>query len=56
MFPAILGADAVVAWFGEWPSFHDAEILSIHIQPPWALRDGSRLDRTGRFILLSVAE
>jgi|RhiMetdeSRZDD1v2_1073273.scaffolds.fasta_scaffold24097_5 Immunity protein 50 len=31
VFPAILGADAVVAWFGQWPSFHDAEILSIHI-------------------------
>ena len=29
--PPILGAEAVVAWFGMWPSFHDAEILSVHI-------------------------
>lgn len=29
--PDIPGADAVVGWFGQWPSFHDAEILSIHI-------------------------
>jgi hypothetical protein len=57
MFPAILGADAVVAWFGEWPSFHDAEILSIHINRrglsvmrihTWNL--SSRLDRTGHFV------
>ena len=57
MFPAILGADAVVAWFGEWPSFHDTEILSIHINRgglsvmrihTWIL--SSRLDRTGHFV------
>jgi hypothetical protein len=33
--PDIPGADAVVAWFGHWPTFHDAEVLSIF------------LDRTG---------
>src|SRR5215208_4877235 len=27
--PPISGAEAVVAWFGLWPSFHDAEILSL---------------------------
>jgi hypothetical protein len=25
------GADAVVSWFGRWPSFHDAEILSVQL-------------------------
>jgi hypothetical protein len=29
--PDILGADRVVAYFGRWPSFHDAEIVSVHI-------------------------
>jgi hypothetical protein len=36
--PAILGADSVVAWFGKWPSFHDAEILEVHLNregPSW---------------------
>jgi len=27
--PPIAGAEAVVAWFGLWPSFHDAETLSL---------------------------
>jgi hypothetical protein len=27
--PEIPGADQVVQWFGYWPSFHDAEVLSI---------------------------
>jgi hypothetical protein len=27
--PEIPGADAVVAWFGGWPSFHDAEVLEL---------------------------
>lgn len=25
------GADALIAWFGRWPSFHDAEILSLEL-------------------------
>jgi hypothetical protein len=29
--PDIKGVEAVVKWFGEWPSFHDAEVLSLHI-------------------------
>jgi hypothetical protein len=31
MIPAIPGAERVAAWFGLWPSFHDAEILSLHL-------------------------
>lgn len=31
MIPNIPGADLIVTWFGEWPSFHDAEIMSLHI-------------------------
>jgi hypothetical protein len=25
------GADGLIAWFGRWPSFHDAEILSLKL-------------------------
>ena len=25
------GADALIEWFGRWPSFHDAEVLSINL-------------------------
>ncbi|HVA18491.1 MAG TPA: hypothetical protein VMV59_12345 [Candidatus Dormibacteraeota bacterium] len=25
------GFDTVVRWFGAWPSFHDAEIISLHL-------------------------
>lgn len=27
----IPGANQVIAWFGKWPSFHDAEILEVHL-------------------------
>jgi hypothetical protein len=27
----IRGAPELIAWFGYWPSFHDAEVLSIHL-------------------------
>jgi Immunity protein 50 len=30
--PPVPGADQVVAWFGHWPSFHDAEILEINLK------------------------
>ena len=55
MVPAIPGADAVVAWFGHWPSFHDAEILSVVINRgglsmirihTWNV--STKLDRTGQ--------
>ena len=31
--PTILipGAEQVIAWFGQWPSFHDAEVLTLSI-------------------------
>ena len=29
--PDLPGADSLVSWFGEWPSFHDAEILALHL-------------------------
>lgn len=29
VIPTVPGAAAVVEWFGEWPSFHDAEITSV---------------------------
>src|SRR2546426_1097665 len=29
--PDLPGAGSLVAWFGEWPSFHDAEILVLHL-------------------------
>src|SRR5262245_45864846 len=34
------GADQIVSWFGRWPSFHDAEILSLHLNR----RGVSRID------------
>jgi hypothetical protein len=27
----VAGAGAVIRWFGHWPSFHDAEIISIFL-------------------------
>lgn len=57
MVPEIPGVDAVVAWFGQWPSFHDAEILSVHINRgglsvirihTWNL--STKVDRTGHFV------
>jgi Immunity protein 50 len=35
---AIEGAQAVFDWFGYWPSFHDAEIIDLHLAtagPSW---------------------
>ena len=36
----LLGSEKVAAWFGSWPSFHDAEIVSLSLQ-----RSGSSLLR-----------
>ncbi len=53
----IEGYEEVVRWFGGWPSFHDAEIVSIHLE-----REGlsavrlhtwnvsTRTDAEGRFV------
>jgi hypothetical protein len=30
-FKDLVGADGLIAWFGRWPSFHDAEILSVEL-------------------------
>jgi hypothetical protein len=32
IFPAIPGAEDLANWFGGWPSFHDAEIIDLHLQ------------------------
>jgi len=32
LLEAIPGYSEVVAWFGLWPSFHDAEIVDIHLK------------------------
>jgi Immunity protein 50 len=59
----IPGASEVVAWFGEWPSFHDAEVLSLHINrgetSVMRLRvskRGNALDSNGRFVREREAE
>jgi len=31
MTPNLPGAESLVKWFGRWPSFHDAEIMSLYI-------------------------
>ena len=32
LFPAeIPGASDLFAWFGFWPTFHDGEVLSVHL-------------------------
>jgi Immunity protein 50 len=30
--PSVPGAEEVVRWFGEWPSFHDAEVLEVSLR------------------------
>jgi hypothetical protein len=34
----LAGADALLEWFGFWPSFHDAEVLSITLDRSGASR------------------
>jgi hypothetical protein len=58
MTPKIPGAESVVDWFGKWPSFHDAEIMTLHIdreRRPSSMRIraftlSDRTDASGRFI------
>jgi hypothetical protein len=38
--PHFEGRDEVVEWFGRWPSFHDAEVLSIELDR----RTGTRVE------------
>jgi hypothetical protein len=30
-FPDVPGASDLFAWFGYWPTFHDGEVLSLHL-------------------------
>src|ERR1700730_7458956 len=61
--PVIPGADEVVRWFGNWPSFHDAEVLEINLRREGrsslrlhAFRMTSKMDATGHFVLDQHAE
>ena len=60
--PAIPGADQVVKWFGYWPTFHDAEILSITLNRSGesrivihAFERASEIDHRGRYVLVKHA-
>lgn len=56
--PNIIGADTLIEWFGRWPSFHDAEVLTFHIDREHgksfirlrAFTIGDRIDEGGRFV------
>ena len=57
MTPDIPGADDLVRWFGRWPAFHDAEILSVHLERGGrsvirlhAWNRSTQTDAEGRFI------
>jgi hypothetical protein len=56
MVPEIPGAKAVVAWFGHWPSFENAEVLSVVINRGgrsmiriYTWNASATADRTGHF-------
>ena len=53
----ILGADKVIAWFGKWPSFHDAKLLELHLHHTGrssmkihAFNMTNRVDAQGNFV------
>jgi hypothetical protein len=56
--PNIPGAETLVEWFGIWPSFHDAEIMSLCIDRERqassmrirAFTLSDRIDSNGRFV------
>ena len=58
MTPNIPGAESVANWFGGWPSFHDAEIMTLHIDRERrlsfmrirAFSTGDRTNSSGQFI------
>jgi len=58
MIPTIPGANEILSWFGEWPTFHDAEIMSLHIDRERRASSmrihtwirSNRTDADGRFI------
>lgn len=54
----MLGADALAAWFGHWPSFHDAEIHELRLNQQgvsrlrvhtWRMTD--HVDADGYYVL-----
>jgi hypothetical protein len=58
MTPDIPGVESLLNWFGEWPSFHDAEIVTLHIDRERrgsfvrirAFRVSERTDSSGDFV------
>ena len=58
----IPGADQLIAWFGHWPTFHDAEVLSITLDRSrgsqvvlHAFERTSELDARGYYVLAKHA-
>jgi hypothetical protein len=56
--PEIPGAQDVVAWFGSWPTFHDAEVLSISLDRVSGCRASvhtfertAEVDSSGHYVL-----
>jgi hypothetical protein len=56
--PDIPGAADVIAWFGYWPTFHDSEVLSIHLNRSgesqvvlYAFEMTPEVDSQGHYIL-----
>jgi hypothetical protein len=56
--PEIQGADEVVRWFGQWPTFHDAEVLQVDLKRRGrssirlhAFRMTNQVDEKGYFVL-----
>src|SRR5262249_4153946 len=58
MTPKIEGSESVAEWFRGWPSFHDAEVLTLHIDREWqasfvrllAFTTSDRTNAAGYFI------
>jgi hypothetical protein len=54
----IRGSQSVIEWFGRWPSFHDAELMTFHIDRERgtsfmrvrAFNITDRIDNRGQFI------
>jgi hypothetical protein len=60
--PDIPGAADVIAWFGHWPTFHDAEVLSITLDRSGGSRVAihafemtPEVDTRGRYVLTKHA-
>jgi len=60
--PDVPGAENVLAWFGYWPTFHDAEVLSISLDRLSGCRasihvfeNTGKVDTSGYFVLAKHA-